>query len=157
MPAYAAVVTNPMDLGTIGARLGDGSYAAAGAAGFAADVRLVCDNAAAFCESSPNGADAVVYRMAQVLRSAFEHRWLGLLESAPRGAGAEAAAAATFAAAPGAAAGAAGAAAAAAAGDGGAEPPRDPVALVRHRRRRAHGHVHDAQPQVRLGPRGDGL
>ena len=69
---------------------------AAGAAGFAADVRRVHANAALYCEPSPNADDVVVYRMAQVLRAAFEHKWRQVLEA---NIGRETEAGATFAAA----------------------------------------------------------
>ena len=67
-----------------------------GAAGFAADVRRVHANAALYCEPSPNADDVVVYRMAQVLRAAFEHKWRQVLEA---NIGRETEAGATFAAA----------------------------------------------------------
>ena len=146
MPAYGAIVARPMDLGTIGARLADGTYHADGAAAFAADVRLVHANAAVFCETSPNGADAVVYRMAQVLRAAFEHRWLQLLgHTKVRGDDAKRRALASFAPpqsrADGAAAGESGGGSAALdalpaapeAGHGGGDVAKDPTALVHHR------------------------
>ena len=79
VPRYAELVAEPVDLGLIARRLDQSGYGQTGAAGFAADVRQVHANAALYCEPSPNADDVVVYRMAQVLRAAFEHKWRQVL------------------------------------------------------------------------------
>ena len=81
VPRYAELVSDPVDLGLIQRRLEGDGYRETGAAGFAADVRRVHANAALYCEPSPNADDVVVYRMAQVLRAAFEHKWRQVLEA----------------------------------------------------------------------------
>mmetsp|Transcript_25323 Transcript_25323/g.76044 ORF Transcript_25323/g.76044 Transcript_25323/m.76044 type:complete len:151 (-) Transcript_25323:613-1065(-) len=73
VPKYDVVVRKPIDLGATAHKLRAGGYVTTGATGFAADVRRIHANAKAFCATSRLGADAVVYRMAQVLRAAFEH------------------------------------------------------------------------------------
>eukprot|EP00629_Pelagomonadales_sp_RCC1024_P000481 CAMPEP_0119262898 /NCGR_PEP_ID=MMETSP1329-20130426/2461_1 /TAXON_ID=114041 /ORGANISM="Genus nov. species nov., Strain RCC1024" /LENGTH=535 /DNA_ID=CAMNT_0007262579 /DNA_START=279 /DNA_END=1882 /DNA_ORIENTATION=+ len=84
VPAYDDIVREPVDLGTMAQKLRTGGYATTGAAGFAADARLIHTNAAAFCATSSLGADAIIYRMAQVLRAAFEHKWGQILAKAAK-------------------------------------------------------------------------
>jgi len=83
---YERVVKQPMDLGTIRARIESGGHYA-GPDGVAADVRLVFANARAY-----NAAGTDVHIMAATLQEAFEGRWANSV--APRQADALAAAAA---------------------------------------------------------------
>jgi len=65
IPDYPEVVKCPMDLGTVKARLGDGTYK--DPAEFIADVRLVFRNAFVY-----NKPDTSVYKFAENLSKSFE-------------------------------------------------------------------------------------
>lgn len=68
VPGYRKIIKNPMDLGTMRARLLRGGYSSA--AQFAADAALVFDNCRTFNED-----ESAVGRAGRSLRRFFESRW----------------------------------------------------------------------------------
>ncbi|XP_068266002.1 bromodomain adjacent to zinc finger domain protein 2A isoform X2 [Nyctibius grandis] len=78
VPGYRRVIKNPMDLGTMRARLLRGGYSTP--AQFAADASLVFDNCRRFNED-----DSAVGRAGRALRRFFERRWEELRQGPPPG------------------------------------------------------------------------
>ncbi|EQC42700.1 hypothetical protein SDRG_00427 [Saprolegnia diclina VS20] len=75
LPTYNDIIARPMDLGTIKKTLDAGKYVSLDA--FAADVRLVFENAMLF-----NGKDHWVHGNAKLLRQCFDDLWVAELVKA---------------------------------------------------------------------------